>query len=64
LAKDEKVTIVYIGSIDEVDVPMPDGTRATVARNEELEVPAAFAARLLEQDINWRAAPASKKKEA
>jgi hypothetical protein len=64
LAKDEKVTIVYIGAIDAVEVRMPDGTNRVKRRDDELETTPEHAASLLEQDINWRAAPASKKKEA
>jgi hypothetical protein len=32
LAKDEKVTIVYIGAIDGVEVRLPDGTNRVVRR--------------------------------
>lgn len=51
----------YIGRHDAVEVDLPDGGGFTVAREEDTpDLPADFAASLLEQDANWKTAGADK----
>ena len=60
-------SVKYIGPHDAVDVPLPNGTEATVKHGEALETTGEHAAGLLEQPSNWeavkRAAPVKEKKE-
>ena len=52
-------TVIYDGPFDRVDVPLPSGLVATVARGAAVEVPAQIADALLVQS-GW-SAPATKK---
>lgn len=52
-------TVVYDGPFDRVDVPLPSGLVATVARGAAVDVPAHVADALLAQS-GW-SAPAPKK---
>jgi len=54
--------IQYVGMFDEVIVPElldEHGYPRSVRQGETVDVPAELAARLLEQEDNWRKAPAA-----
>lgn len=56
--------VIYTGRHGAVDLPLPDGTEPTVKWGDVIDVPADFAASLLEQQDNWAAAPAAAKPKA
>lgn len=50
--------LMYIGAHDAVVVPLPFGAEVHCDRGGTIDVPDEMAALLLEQEANWRLAPA------
>jgi len=48
--------LTYVGPFDAVTVPLPFGGEVTCGPGGDVEVPDDLAARLLEQEANWRLA--------
>lgn len=48
--------VTYIGAHDAVLVPLPSGAEVLCESGSSIDVPDEFAARLLEQEANWRLA--------
>ena len=53
--------LTYVGPHDGVELMLPDGGIATVARGDHLETTPDHAAALLEQPTNWQPAAPDKK---